>query len=106
VIRVRVPLDLHAVTASRSGAFALATPLRVRDLISLAVREAIGMRAPADKFARSLYATLRGFSNGHFTVTIDGRRFEDADEVVVCGDTADVRFFLPSHRAVQQPELA
>jgi len=107
VIRVRVPLDLHAVAANGCGAFALATPLRVRDLLSLAVREAIGTRAPQDKFARSLRTTLAGLASGRFTVHIDGRTFQDADQVVVCGGIADVRFFTPVLRAaVRQSELA
>lgn len=106
MIRVRVPLDLHAVSCNGSGAFALATPIRVRDLLSLAVREAIGTRAPADKFARNLRSTLLGLSSGRFTVDINGRLFSDADAVVVCGDTADVRFFMPSRRQVQHSELA
>jgi hypothetical protein len=98
VIRIRVPLDLHAVSADGSAAFALATPLRVRDLLSLAVREAIGARAPYDKFARSVHRTLAGLANGDFTVDIDGRTFHDADAVVVCEGTADVRFFLTQRR--------
>ena len=105
-IRVRVPLDLHAVSCNGSGAFALATPVRVRDLLSLAVREAIGAKAPADKFARSLRTTLLGLSTGRFTVDINGRLFSDADAVVVCGDTADVRFYTPSRRPVPHTELA
>ncbi|HET9096894.1 MAG TPA: hypothetical protein VFN37_09545 [Candidatus Baltobacteraceae bacterium] len=106
MIRVRVPLDLHAVSSNRSGAFALATPIRVRDLLSLAVREAIGTRAPDDKFARSLRTTLLGLSSGRFTVDINGRHFSNADEVVVCGDTADVRFYIPARNPVPQTELA
>lgn len=106
MIRVRVPLDIHAVACNGSGAFALATPVRVRDLISLAVREAIGTRAPADKFARSLRTTLLGLSAGRFTVDIDGRLFSDAEAVIVCGDTVDVRFFIPARRGVPQTELA
>lgn len=106
MIRVRVPLDLHAVSSSGSGAFALATPIRVRDLLSLAVREAIGLRAPDDKFARSLRTTLLGLSSGRFTVDINGRLFNDADDVVVCGDTADVRFYTAARRQVQHSELA
>lgn len=100
MIRVRVPLDLHAVACNGSGAFALATPIRVGDLVSLAVREAIGARAPHDKFARSLRATLLGLSSGRFTIAIDGREFDDADQVVVCGDVANVRFFLPARSPV------
>lgn len=106
MIRVRVPLDLHAVTCNGSGAFALATPLRVRDLLSLAVREAIGTRAPADKFARNLRTTLLGLSAGRFTVDIDGRPFSDAEEVVVCGVTADIRFYACARRPVPHAELA
>lgn len=95
MIRVRVPLDIHAVACNGSGAFALATPLRVRDLLSLAVREVIGARAPQDKFTRSLCTTLLGLASGRFTVAIDGREFNDADDVVVCGQVASVRFFVP-----------
>ena len=98
MIRVRVPLDLHAVAADGSGAFALATPLRVRELVALAVREAIGLRAPQDKFVRSIRRTLAGLAEGDFTVDINGRRFADADAVVVCGDTADIRFFVGRRR--------
>ena len=99
MIQVRIPLDIHAVAANGSGAFALATPLRVRDLVSLAVREAIGARAPQDKFTRSLRTTLLGLAGGRFYVDIDGRHFSDADDVVVCcGQTAAIRFFIPSRR--------
>jgi hypothetical protein len=89
-------LDVHAVASTGCGAFALATPLRVRDLISLAVREAIGARAPADKYARSVGATLGGLNSGRFTVEVNGRTFCDPDEVVVCAEVAHVRFFLPA----------
>lgn len=98
MIRVRVPLDLHAVAADGCAAFALATPLRVRELIALAVREAIGARAPSDKFLRSIRRTLAGLDAGDFTVDIDGKRFADADAVVVCGCTADVRFYIGRRR--------
>jgi len=91
---VRVPLDLHAVASSGSAAFALATPLRVRDLLSLAVREAIGARAPLDKFSRSLHRTLAGLAAGDFTVDIDGRTYDDGETVVVCEGTVVVRFFV------------
>jgi hypothetical protein len=100
MIRVRVPLDIHAVACSGSGAFALATPVRVRDLLSLAVREVIGARAPQDKFTRSMRSTLLGLSSGRFTVAIDGREFTDADDVVVCGEVASVRFYLPARAPV------
>jgi len=97
VIRVRVPLDLHAVSAAGSAAFALATPLRVRELLVLAVREAIGARAPHDKFQRSIHRTLSGLAAGDFTVDIDGRHFVDAEDVVMCAGCVDVRFFV-NHR--------
>ncbi|MDE2481892.1 MAG: hypothetical protein KGN02_06850 [bacterium] len=93
MIRVRVPLDLHAVATGDSVAFALATPLRVRDLLGLAVREAIGTRAPLDKFQRTIARTLAGLAAGDFTVDVDGRLFGDPDAVVVCEGTAAVRFF-------------
>jgi hypothetical protein len=102
VIRVRVPLDLHAVATDGSAAFALATPLRVRELLALAVREAIGSRAPYDKFVRSVHRTLAGLAQGDFIVSINGRRFVDADAVVVCEGIADVRFFLTQRAGVRR----
>lgn len=98
MIRVRVPLDLHAVAADGAGTFALATPLRVRELLAMAVREAIGARAPHDKFQRSMHRTLTGLESGDYTLVIDGRTFRDADAVVVCTGTADVRFFSNQRR--------
>ncbi|HZV76394.1 MAG TPA: hypothetical protein VFF63_01395 [Candidatus Babeliales bacterium] len=98
MIRVKVPLDLHAVAAGGSGAFALATPLRVRDLLAFAVREALGTRAPQDKFSRSIARTLAGLSGGDFIVDVDGRGYADPDAVIVCSGTADVRFFLTQRR--------
>ncbi len=98
MIRVKVPLDLHAVAVGGSGAFALATPLRVRDLIAYAVREAIGTRAPHDKFLRSIHRTLAGLAAGDFTIDVNGRAFADPDAVVVCERSADVRFFLSKRR--------
>jgi hypothetical protein len=98
MIRVKVPLDLHAVAVGGSGAFALATPLRVRDVLRFAVREVIGTRAPADKFSRSLHRTLAGLAAGDFTINVNGRSFSDADTIVVCERIADVRFFLTQRR--------
>jgi hypothetical protein len=94
VIRVRVPLDLHAVGIAGSSAFALATPLRVRDVLALAVREALGARAPADKCARTMARMLAGLAAGDYTVDVDGRAFADGDAVVVCADVAMVRFYV------------
>ena len=98
MIRVKVPLDLHAVVQGGSGAFALATPLRIRDLLGFAVREVIGTRAPRDKFSRSVHRTLAGLTAGDFTIDVDGRSFTDPDAVVVCDGTVDVRFFLTQRR--------
>jgi len=98
MIRVKVPLDLHAVAVGGSGAFALATPLRIRDLLEFAVREALGSRAPQDKFSRSIARTLVGLAAGDFIVDVDGRGFTDADAIVVCEGTANVRFFLSRRR--------
>lgn len=94
MIRVRVPLDLHAVATSGSAAFALATPLRVRDLLALAVRETIGARAPYDKFERSMVRTLAGLAAGDFVVDIDGRTFSDGNAVMMCEGAVAVRFFI------------
>ncbi|MBV9719863.1 MAG: hypothetical protein JOZ77_11120 [Candidatus Eremiobacteraeota bacterium] len=98
MIRVKVPLDLHAVAVGGSGAFALATPMRLRELIGFAVREAIGARAPDDKFSRSIHRTLAGLESGDFIVDVNGRTFADADAIVVCERTADIRFFLRARR--------
>ncbi len=89
-----MPLDLHAVAAGGSAAFALATPLRIRDLLKLAVREVIGARAPYDKFERSMARTLAGLAAGDFIVDIDGRTFADGNAVVVCEGSVAVRFFI------------
>lgn len=99
MIRVRVPLDLHAVSTAGSPAFALATPLRVRELLALAVREVIGERAPHDKFQRSVVRTLAGLAAGDFTVDVDGRHFADGDAVVMCESSVCVRFFLNRKRS-------
>ena len=98
MIRVKVPLDLHAVATGGSFAFALATPLRVHQLIEMAVREAIGARAPHDKFLRSIHRTLAGLRAGDFIVDINGRTFADPDTVVVCEGIANVRFFAGKHQ--------
>ena len=106
MIRVKVPLDLHAVACGGATAFALATPLRVRELLALAVREAIGERASQEKFRRSMLCTLNGLRAGAYTLNIDGRTFEDPETVVVCTGTADVRFFLSAWSATRHREPA
>jgi hypothetical protein len=94
MIRVRVPLDIHAVACNGSGAFALATPLRVRDLLTAAVIEALGPRAPQDKRQRVVGYALAGLADRTYVVEIDGRLYDDHDEVVVCAGIASLRFFL------------
>ncbi len=103
VIRVRIPLDLEAVAHGGATVFSFATPLRVRELLALAVREAIGELAPADKFSRSMHRTLSGLCEGDYTLNIDGRTFADPDAVVVCGSTADVRFYVKNRRERVRP---
>jgi len=102
VIRVRVPFDLHTVVSSGCGAFACATPLRISEVLALAVREAIGLRAPQDKFHRTMHATLAGLRSKRFVVEIDGRRFDDTEAIVVCSEVASVRFFMPARQPVRR----
>ncbi|MDQ2871833.1 MAG: hypothetical protein M3R35_01745 [Candidatus Eremiobacteraeota bacterium] len=101
MIRIRVPIDLHAVSSNGSPAFALATPLRLRHLVALAVRESIGARAPYDKFQRNVRTALAGLAAGRFTIDVDGRTFADPEDVVVCRETASVRFYLPARKNTQ-----
>ena len=94
MLRVAVPIDVSAVARTASAAFALATPLRVRDLLTAAVVEALGPRAPQDKRERVVRSTLAGLGEGTYVVEIDGRVYDDPDEVVVCSGTATLRFFV------------
>ena len=94
MIRVSVPIDVRVVVETDSPAFALATPLRVDDLVALAVNEALGPRAPQDKRARSLRATLGGLREGKFVVDVDGRMYQRAEDVVVCAGSVTLRFFI------------
>lgn len=93
MIRVPIPIDVGTIAATASCAFALATPIRVDRLVALAVTEAMGSRAPADKRARGVSATLAGFAAGEFVVDVDGRVFSRPDDVAVCAGTATLRFF-------------
>ncbi len=65
MLRVAVPIDVSAVASTASTAFALATPLRVGDLVTAAVIEALGARAPQDKRERVVRSTLAGLSRRH-----------------------------------------
>jgi hypothetical protein len=93
VIRVPVPIDVGTVVAEGSGTFALATPLRIDELLALAVREALGARAPVDKLERAIRHTLAGLRARQFVVDVDGRLFHRGDDVVVCHGSATLRFF-------------
>jgi hypothetical protein len=93
MIRVSVPIDLNAVVSNASAAFALATPLRLADIVATAVVESLGRRAPQDKRERAVRRTLDGLHAGEFVVEIDGRVYSDAHEVVVCAGVVGLRFF-------------
>jgi hypothetical protein len=98
VIRVAVPIDVGTIAATASCAFALATPLRVDRLLTLAVREALGGRAPQDKRSRGIETTLAGFQAGRFVVDIDGRIYDRPDAVVMCSGFVTLRFFSTESR--------
>ena len=93
MIRVPVPIDFDTVHATASDVFAAATPLRVAELLALAVREALGSRSPMDKLERGIRATLAGFAAGEFVVDVDGRAFYRLEDVVLCSECATLRFF-------------
>lgn len=93
MLRVAVPIDVSAVARTASTAFALATPLRVGELLAAAVVEALGPRAPQDKRERVVRSTLDGLRDGSYVVEVDGRVHADPDDVVVCAGTATLRFF-------------
>jgi hypothetical protein len=91
------------VTATMSPVFSFATPLRVSDLLALAIIQALGPRAPRDKRERGLRTTLAGLRAGEFVVDIDGRIFRDPSEVVVCSGSAILRFFSSEARRAANP---
>jgi hypothetical protein len=94
MLRVAIPIDVSAVARTASAAFALATPLRVGDVLRAAIHEALGPRAPQDKRERAVRSTVAGLRDGSFIVEIDGKRYSDPDDIVVCSGTATLRFFL------------
>jgi hypothetical protein len=94
MLRVPVPIDVTAVSSTASAAFALATPLRVSDLLTAAVIEALGPRAPQDKRERVVRSTIAGLAEGEYVVEIDGRFYTDPDDVAVCSGIVTLRFFL------------
>ncbi len=98
MIRVNVPIDVGACLHSDSAAFALATPMRVGELLTHAVLEALGSRAPQDKRERMIASTHAGLNDGAFILEIDGRIFEHCDDVAVVAGVATVRFFRRERR--------
>ncbi len=99
MLRVAVPIDVSAVASTASTAFALATPLRVGDLVTAAVIQGLGARAPQDKRERVVGTTLAGLAEGTYVVEIDGRIYAHPDDVAVCAGTVALRFFLRALRA-------
>jgi hypothetical protein len=93
VIQVAVPIDVGTIAKTGSGAFALATPMRVDELLVHAVHIALGERAPHDKRDRGIRATLAGLAAGRFVVDVDGRLFDRPDAVVVASGMVTLRFF-------------
>jgi hypothetical protein len=98
MIRVRVPIDVNAVLCADSIAFALATPLRVGELLTHAVLDALGPRAPQDKRERMVASTHAGLNAGAFIVEIDGRTYEHCDDVAVVAGVANLRFYRRERR--------
>jgi hypothetical protein len=98
MIRVRVPIDVNAVLCADSIAFALATPLRVGELLTHAVLDALGPRAPQDKRERMVASTHAGLNDGAFIVEIDGRIYEHCDDVTVVAGVANLRFYRRERR--------
>lgn len=93
VIRVPIPIDIGTITASASGVFARATPLRIDRLLVLAILEALGPRAPQDKRDRAIRTALAGFRTKCFSIDVDGRLYDDPSDVIVCADAVTLRFF-------------
>ena len=103
MIRFSIPIDIQTVAATASEAFALATPLRVDQLVALAIGEAIGFRAPADKRERSIRRVLAGLHARDFVVEVDGRIYERLDAIAVCSGTITLRFFSNERHGPRLP---
>jgi hypothetical protein len=84
------------VRATGSAAFSFATPLRLAELLAIAVASAIGSRAPHDKLERSVRAAYAALMAGEYVVDVDGRRYRSLDDIVMCGHEATLRFFSTS----------
>jgi hypothetical protein len=103
VIRVPIPIDIGTIAKAASGTFALATPIRVDELLVAAVHQALGERAPQDKRERGVRAALAGLAAGRFVVDVDGRMFDRPDAVVVASGVVTLRFFLAERERATAP---
>lgn len=93
MLRIQVPIDIGTVATSQSAVFALVTPMRVRDLLALAVLQALGKRAPAAARERNLASILAGLASRRYALKVDGRLYDDPESCVACSDTVTLRFF-------------
>lgn len=93
MLRVRVPIDLGTVATTQSSAFALATPMLVRELLEIAVAITLGRRSPPDRRRRVLESTLEGLKASEFILEIDGKTHIDPDTLLVCSGSVALRFF-------------
>jgi hypothetical protein len=98
VIRIAIPIDVGTIASTRCQAFALATPLRLAEILRMAVCEALGPRTPDDKLERSIDATIAGFDARKFVVDVDGKLYDDSEAVVLCAGSATLRFFSTEPR--------
>jgi hypothetical protein len=96
VVRVAIPTDSATVVATGSAAFSFATPLRLAELLKIAVSSTIGSRAPVDKLERSVRAVYAALMAGECVVDVDGRTYGCLDDIVMCGREATLRFFATS----------
>ena len=67
--------------------------MRVRELLELAIAQALGKRSPADRRQRNLATTLEGLVHKEFALDIDGRIYNDPEACIVCSGTVTMRFF-------------
>ena len=103
MIRVPIPIDVGTIAREGSGTFALATPMRIDELLVVAVRDALGERAPQDKRERGVRAAVAGLAAGRFVVDVDGRIFDRPDAVVVASGAVNLRFFLAERERATAP---
>ncbi len=93
MVHVAVPIDTELINTAQNRVFALATPMRVGELIRLAVIQALGKHAPEDKRERVFRTTLEGLETGRFSLDIDGRHYDNPESYVVCSGSVALRFF-------------